>query len=336
MNPNDVTYTNIDDDVPGITVFAGSGMLVSENGSSSTFDVVLNSQPSGDVSINISSNTPSEGTVSAGSLTFTNGNWNVKQTITVTGVDDPDIDGNQAFTVVLDPATSTDTGYDGIDPDDVSFINVDNDVPGITVNAGVTMLVSENGSWSSFAVVLNAPPTANVDINVWSNNVAEGDVSIPASGTLTFDAGNWSTPQTVQVVGVDDATADGNQSFSILLDPAISTDGNYNGIDPPDVSFINADDDIPGVTVFAGSSLIVFEGGSSCSFEVVLNSQPSTNVDIDVWSDDTSEGTVTIPAAGTLTFDSGNWNIPQSVTLPLIQGTGIFPRVSPYLRQMTE
>ena len=39
-------------------------------------------------------------------LTFTSGNWNGAQTVTVTGVDDPDIDGNIGYTIVLDPAST--------------------------------------------------------------------------------------------------------------------------------------------------------------------------------------------------------------------------------------
>ena len=53
-----------------------------------TFTVVLTSQPTADVTIALSSSGSTEGTVSAAPLTFTTVNWNVAQTVTVTGVDD--------------------------------------------------------------------------------------------------------------------------------------------------------------------------------------------------------------------------------------------------------
>ncbi|MBL0266965.1 MAG: hypothetical protein IPQ05_24740 [Leptospiraceae bacterium] len=40
------------------------------------------------VTINLTNNNPSEYTISPNSLTFTGGNWNIGQTITVTAVDD--------------------------------------------------------------------------------------------------------------------------------------------------------------------------------------------------------------------------------------------------------
>ena len=56
--------------------------------------MVLRSQPTADVSVGISSSDVTEGTVAPSSVTFTGGNWNVAQTITVTGVDDAIADGD--------------------------------------------------------------------------------------------------------------------------------------------------------------------------------------------------------------------------------------------------
>ncbi len=315
MNPPDVSYMNIDNDIPGITVVAGSPMLVTENGSSSSFLVVLNSEPSADVSIHFWSNDTNEGTITApagGTLTFTSGNWSTLQTVTVSGVNDTAIDANQAFTVVSDAATSTDPDYSSINPVDINFINVDDDFPGITVNAGSSLLVSENGGFSSFEIVLNAQPSADVTIPLSSNDTSEGTVS---TANVTFTTANWSAPQTVTVTGVNDDIADGNQNFIVVIGAANSGDTNYNGINPGDINCVNVDDDTPGITMNANTVMIVHESGTSKSFEVVLNSEPTANVDIDVYSGTPAEGTVTAPASGTLTFQPTNWNIPQTVTV---------------------
>ena len=52
------------------------------------------------MTIALSSSDTTEGTVSPTSLTFTSANWNMAQTVTVTGVDDAIVDGNVAYTIV--------------------------------------------------------------------------------------------------------------------------------------------------------------------------------------------------------------------------------------------
>ena len=52
------------------------------------YKVKLASQPTGTVTVAVSSGTTSAATVSKTSLSFTTTNWNTDQTVTVTGVDD--------------------------------------------------------------------------------------------------------------------------------------------------------------------------------------------------------------------------------------------------------
>ena len=85
------------------------------------------------MTIGLSSSNTNEGTVSPASLVFTNANWNVAQTVTVTGANDFVVDGNVGYTIVTAAATSGDGTYAGVNPADVSVTNTDNDVVGITV-----------------------------------------------------------------------------------------------------------------------------------------------------------------------------------------------------------
>lgn len=62
--------TNADDDVAGITVSTIS-RPTSEAGASATFSVILNTQPSGDVAVGLTSSDTTEGTVTPANLTFT-------------------------------------------------------------------------------------------------------------------------------------------------------------------------------------------------------------------------------------------------------------------------
>ena len=105
------------------------GLVTTEAGGTASFTVRLGSAPTANVTIPVSSSDTTEGTASTASLIFTPDNWNVAQTVTVTGVDDTIFDGNVAYTIVLGPATSGDSNFDGLDPADVSVTNTDNDIP---------------------------------------------------------------------------------------------------------------------------------------------------------------------------------------------------------------
>jgi hypothetical protein len=111
LNASDVAVTNTDDDAVGITVTPTTGLTTTEAGGTATFTVVLATQPTADVVIGLSSSDTTEGTVLPASLTFTSANWNVAQTVTVTGVNDTLDDGNVAYTIVTAAATSTDVTY---------------------------------------------------------------------------------------------------------------------------------------------------------------------------------------------------------------------------------
>ncbi len=98
-----------------------------EDGTAATFTVSLTAAPHADVTLPVSSSDTGEGTVNPNSLTFTANDWNVDQTVTVTGVDDTLEDGNQTYEVRFGAVVSADTAYNGLTPDPVSVINVDDD-----------------------------------------------------------------------------------------------------------------------------------------------------------------------------------------------------------------
>ncbi|GAB4278257.1 MAG: hypothetical protein Fur0025_04680 [Oscillatoriaceae cyanobacterium] len=74
---DDVTVSNSDDETPGITVNPTSGITTETAGGNATFTVVLNTEPTANVTIPISSSDTTEGTVDKSSLTFTATNWDV-------------------------------------------------------------------------------------------------------------------------------------------------------------------------------------------------------------------------------------------------------------------
>ena len=290
-------------DPAGVTVSSITGPTT-EAATTATFTVVLDTQPTADVTIAVSSSDSSEGATSTSLLTFTSANWATAQTVTVTGVDDFLDDGDVSYTIIL--ATAAGGDYVGIDPTDVAVTNNDNDTVGVTVGS-ISGPTSEAATTSTFTVVLNSQPsTATVTVGVSSSDTTEGTVS---TSLLTFTSANWATAQTVTVTGVDDLITDGNVAYTILLATAVG--GDYAGIDPTDVAVTNNDNDTVGVTVGSISGQTT-ESGGAATFAVVLNTQPNSEVTIAVSSSDNTEGTV---STNLLTFTTTNWNTPQTVNV---------------------
>src|SRR2546427_223019 len=96
--------------------------------------MALTSQPTANVTIGLSSSDLTEGTVAPASVTFTSANWNMAQTVTVTGADDFAVDGNVAYTILTAAATSTDASYNGLKTAGAGGREREEDSAGITAS----------------------------------------------------------------------------------------------------------------------------------------------------------------------------------------------------------
>ncbi len=220
--------------VPGVIIAqSGGSTAVTEGGATDTYTLVLSAQPTADVTIAL---TPSD-QVSADptTLVFTPENWDVAQTVTVTAVDDAVAEGAHTGTIGHTVA-SADANYNGLSVDGVTVQIADNDLAGITVTPTSGLVTTERGGTATFSVKLDSQPAADVTIGLSSSDAGEGTV---APTVLTFTPGNWDTPRTVTVTGVDDHAADGDAPYTIVTAAAVSADANYNGLDAADVSVTN-------------------------------------------------------------------------------------------------
>jgi hypothetical protein len=236
IDPLDVTATNTDDDTAAIRVAPVTGLVTTEAGGTAQFTVVLDTQPTADVLIGISSSDAGEGSVSQSVLTFTAADWNLPQTVTVTGVDDAEDDDAVTYTILTAAATSADSTYHGMDACDVTVANIDDDSAAITVTPTSGLVTTESGGTAHFTVVLDTRPTADVTIAVSSSDATEGSVSVDQ---ITFTPADWDQPQTVTVTGLSDAVSDDATDYTVLTAPAVSADPKYDGLDAPDVALTN-------------------------------------------------------------------------------------------------
>jgi subtilisin family serine protease len=119
--------------------------------------------------------------------------------------------------------------------------------PGVKIEPTFGVRTSERGGSGDFTVSLKTEPIADVFLVISSGDVTEGLLSIGDGDltedvTLTFGPTTWDTPQSVTVTGVDDDLPDGNLTYLVVTNPAISSDPGYNGFDPVDVAVTNLED----------------------------------------------------------------------------------------------
>ena len=308
MPDQTVTATTADNDAAGFTVVGAPS--VNESGSTDSFTVVLDAEPTNNVVILVSSADLGEAVVDQGSLTFTPATWNNAQTVTVTGIDDAIIDGAQLTTITLSvDALASDDDFDALPDQTVIATTADNDAAGFSVaeSAGSTD-VNESGTTDTLAIVLDAEPTNNVVILVSSADLGEAVVD---QASLTFTPATWNNAQTVTVTGIDDAIIDGAQLTTITLAvDELNSDDDFDALLDQTVTATTADNDAAGFTVVGAPS--VNESGTTDTFTVVLDAEPTNNVVILVSSGDLGEATVD---TGSLTFTPVTWNNAQTVTV---------------------
>jgi len=113
------------------------------------------------------------------------------------------------------------------------------------------------------------------------------------------------------VTGVDDLLVDGNVQFTIITGAATSTDPAYNGLNPPDVTVTNIDNETPQVYVKAKPLLTTSESGAKATYQMRLTVAPGANVVCPITSNDPTEG-IANPAG--VTFTPGSFGF-QTVTI---------------------
>lgn len=307
-----VSVTTKNDDSAGFAVsVTGGSTEVSEAGTADVFSVVLTAQPAANVVIAASVDRIGEITLPTSSLTFTPANWNVPQAISVLGSDDNMVDGDQTSLISIEVVFgSSDPFFSSLPDQTVHVVTTDDDVPGFAVTAtdGNTT-VSEEATFDNLSVVLTRQPLSDVVITVTSQDTAE---LVVEQASLTFSPANWSTPQLVPVIGVDDDWVDGLQTtlvqFSVLDDQSNNA---FDIVMDQSIPVVTQDNDVAGMTVAViGEDTIVSEGGTIDTFTVALTGRPQSDVVVSVTSTDTGEATVDQTR---LTFTPLNWNLPQAV-----------------------
>ena len=183
----EVTVTITDDDTAGVTVSKSAVTVTEQDTTGDTYTVVLDSQPTANVTITIGGQSAADITATPTPLTFTTTNWATAQTVTVTAGNDTD--------------TATDTHSLTH-----SSASSDTDYSGISI-ASVTVTVNDNDTANSAPTF----PTTTADRTIAENTAAGQNVG----GTFTATDSDGDTI-TYTIEGTDAA------SFNLITttDPA--------------------------------------------------------------------------------------------------------------------
>ena len=240
---------------PGVTLTKSTLTVTGEDANGDTYTVVLNTQPTADVTVTVAGHAGTDLTPNPSSLSFTTQNWETAQTVTVTATDDADTTNDSV--TLTHSATSTDADYDGITITDVTVTVNDNDtaqVTGVMVASGNAQLVV------SWAAVDNATGS-EVQWKSGAEDYNTTDRQATAT-SHTFPGLTNDTEYAVQVIATRTGANDGPPSAEVKGTPALPT--------------------APGVTLTKSTLTVTEEDATGDSYTVVLDTQPTADVTVTV------------------------------------------------------
>jgi len=306
---------------PELKVAVAVDGKASEDGSiTSDVGLSLNRDPGSDVYYVVENHTPEVCNIEPSHIDISREDWESPQSIIVSGIENDLVTGDQdcRFTVTLyDKDGNVLTSEPGV------VVVEDNDSPGLHI-VGSSKFTSEDGDTVTLDVSLHTQPEATVTVIITSSDITEG-MLLDADGNpvellvLIFTPENWNIPQTIQVKGIDDDIADGDQAYYIVFHLA-SEDPNFDGQEARH-QLVNIDNDSPNIVVkIVSEEGSTTEKGGEVELSYRLQTQPDGVVTVTITSSDVGEGRL-VDADGnevdeiTLVFTPDNWSEPQIVTV---------------------
>lgn len=177
---------------------------------------------------------------------------------------------------------------------------------------GSTTVAEDGPTADTYQIEFMGEPN---DITVTMNfDSAQVSVTPPS---LNITAANWADDHIITVTAVDDPDTEGPHQTTITHSITGPSGPNF-GVGDVVVDII--DNDLPGVVVTESAGSTDLDEApvdpNTDTYDVALLSTPTADVVISIATD--GQTTVASPVSGQLTFNSGNWNIPQTVTVAVV------------------
>ena len=230
------TIVIVDNDDRGVT--ASLAVMTVNEGGTNTYTVVLDTQPTGEVTVRPSVAGDSDVTVRPGSVSFSTRNWRTAQTFSVSAAHDENAADDSA--TISHRASGAD--YAQVRIEDVTVTVRDEDTRGVTISTE-TLELREGGE-NSYTIVLDTRPTGTVTIRPTLSGDSDGDVRARPS-TLRFTTSSWNTAQTVTV----SANQDGDSAADSATINHVVAGADYDGTTAAQVTVRVSDDDVPSTAI---------------------------------------------------------------------------------------
>ena len=212
-SPTTQSISITDNDTAGVTV-TPTTVSVTEGGATAGYTVVLNTQPTANVTVTITPD--SQVSVNTMVLTFTPANYNIPQTVTVTAVNDTTVEGNHTGTITQS-AASSDANYNSVAVASVTANITDNDfIP--TVSLSVNPSTGTEAGQTVVTVTATATSAVQgnqtVSLAVSGTNITAGDYTLSGM-TITILSGQTTGSATFTIV--DDAAVEGTETATLTI-----------------------------------------------------------------------------------------------------------------------
>lgn len=216
---------------PGLVATTPLPIVVDETGTTGQLGLRLGTQPTGSVVVDLAVSDPSEVSIGPFQLTFTPTNWSTPQTVTVTGLDDAEDDGDISLHITASMnAATADATYAAMPDQQYAVVNRDDDA---TFGLPATQTFCRNTGLASLAFTISnvgdplfSPTATSSDQQV----VADADITMLQTGATTYQIAIATlgdhTPGTADItVSVTDGSFTYSDAFTVVTqgeDPVIT------------------------------------------------------------------------------------------------------------------
>ncbi|RMH70691.1 MAG: hypothetical protein D6680_22990, partial [Cyanobacteria bacterium J007] len=330
---------------PNLTIVeSNNSTIVGEDGTTDSYTLVLTTQPTDDVTVTLTPD--AQLSAQPSSAIFTPQNWNVAQAVSLAAVDDTLVQGDRLVSL-SHAIASNDPAYDNLAVADLDVEIVDDDTPPtpvyseVRINAGGSAYTDRSGqtwladtyfnggdTYTSYAAkIQGTSDTSLYKTERWGDNFG---YNIPVENGV-YDVNLGFVESYYQQAGqrISDIFAEGELAIDDLdiwteaggakdklvmktIEDVAVTDGYLDLNLVSSVSYGN----IQSIEIVQPEDPVVVEGGKSDRYVLVLPSQPTENVTVDIGTGDRTDVDLT-----SVTFTPTDWNVPREINIFAVDDT---------------